>query len=86
MVRRKLEEILNGSVMVGRQDFRRALNLNVNLRGINDHLLVVVAKRLNVPVLSYDSDVITLGKRVGVDIINGFTLDRQFNASLNIMK
>ncbi|BFH74226.1 PIN domain-containing protein [Sulfurisphaera javensis] len=69
IVRKKVEEILRQSVIVRvrKRDFVEALNLNV--KDINDALLVSVAKRLNLPVMSYDSDVKELCEKVGVKIV-----------------
>ena len=69
-VKKKVEEILNQSIIVRihKKDFLDALNLN--LREINDSLLVTVAKRLNSPVFSYDTNVINLCKEQGVKYIH----------------
>ncbi|MCH1770382.1 MULTISPECIES: PIN domain-containing protein [Metallosphaera] len=71
IVKGKVEEILRNSVIarVTRRDFKTVLGLHLNMREINDHLLVAVAKRLKLPVLSYDSDVINLCTRFGVETI-----------------
>ncbi|MEM0104826.1 MAG: PIN domain-containing protein [Candidatus Methanomethylicia archaeon] len=69
IIKDKVIEIIENSVFVRvkKIDVIRALELSV--KEVNDAILVVVAKRLELPVISYDSDVIEMCKRLGVKVI-----------------
>ncbi|MCY0859942.1 MAG: PIN domain-containing protein [Sulfolobaceae archaeon] len=69
-IKAKVEEILKNSIMVRvrKEDIREAISLS--LKEINDAIIVCVAKRLNVPVISLDSDVKKLGENIGVLVID----------------
>ncbi|MEM3911956.1 MAG: hypothetical protein QXE55_06665 [Saccharolobus sp.] len=69
IIRNKVEEILKNSILVRikKEDVIGAINLNI--KEVNDALLVIVAKRLDLPIISYDEDVIKACKNLGIKII-----------------
>ncbi|BDC18671.1 PIN domain nuclease [Acidianus sp. HS-5] len=67
----KVKEILDNSIIIHilKSDITTAITLNIN--EINDSLLVAVAKRLNLSVISFDKDVEKLGEKLGEKVIHG---------------
>ncbi|AAY81326.1 PIN domain-containing protein [Sulfolobus acidocaldarius] len=69
-IRSKVDEILKNSILVGvkKEDIKEAISLS--LKEINDAIIVSVAKRLNLPIISLDRDVKELGKIAGVIVVD----------------
>jgi predicted nucleic acid-binding protein len=67
-VKKKVKEILNQSIVVRihKSDFLQAIRINI--KEINDTILAIVAKRLNLPVFSYDEKVRSLCKELDVKL------------------
>ncbi|BDC17575.1 PIN domain-containing protein [Acidianus sp. HS-5] len=64
IVKEELEDIIKGVEM---------LKYDKSLRMLNDYIILALAKRLNIELTTYDSELIKAGIKNGVNIYNSFS-------------